>query len=122
MPASASSTTTASWYACRPSRRLSTKSPTSRATSCAMRPCTRSSAAIDEPRAAQALERFFIARAALRLAHDRAVPREAELVQRAQDLVFGAGDRARRIDVLDPQVPFAACGAGIEPARERRGE
>ena len=41
-PCSASSTTTASWYANRPSARRTTKSPTSRARSCACAPCSRS--------------------------------------------------------------------------------
>lgn len=71
---------------------------------------------IGEAGRAQALERGRIGFAAFALAHDRAVPFEAEAFQRGEDACGGAGHRARGVHVLDAQQPASAVRARIQEA------
>jgi hypothetical protein len=56
------------------------------------------------------------------LVYDLAIPPQAELRERLQDLVGGAVHDARRVEVLDAHEPSATGGARIEPARRRGNE
>jgi len=68
----------------------------------------------------KAVERGLVVRRAAALVLDRAIPGEAEPVQRAQDCVGSPRLHARRVQVLDAHQPAAARRARVEPARERR--
>ena len=56
------------------------------------------------------------------LEDDVAVPREAEALERAEDVVGGARDDARRVEVLHPNEPAPAVRAREEPRTERGDE
>ena len=61
-----------------------------------------------------------VARRALELVDDVAVPIEAEPRQAVEDRLDGRGRRARAIGVLDAQQVLAAVMAGVQPVEERR--
>lgn len=49
----------------------------------------------------------------------RLVGVQVEGGERGEDLLRGAGHRARAVDVLDAHQPVARVGTCVEPARER---
>ena len=53
------------------------------------------------------------------LVEDAAVPFEPERFKRPQDVLRGSGRLSRRVDVLDPDEPFAAGLAGVYEACDR---
>src|SRR5207248_309753 len=55
------------------------------------------------------------------LKHDLAVPLQPVALQRAEDVVRGGGDDARRVEVLHSHQPTAAVALG-EPVRAERGD
>ena len=69
--------------------------------------------------AAQLLKRRLIGVAAAALIDNFAVGMHAAGGERAQDVIGGAGDTARRINVLDAQQPCAAVMARIGVTRHR---
>jgi hypothetical protein len=68
------------------------------------------------------LQRRSVERAAFRLANDRRIRAQPAAVELRQDPLGGAGDVARRVEVLDPHQPDAAMRARVEPRRERGDE
>ena len=61
-------------------------------------------------------------RETLGLKDDVPVPRQAVALERAEDVVGGAGHDARRVEVLHPHEPAPARGAGEQPRAEGRDE
>jgi hypothetical protein len=68
----------------------------------------------------QGVERRLVGIAAGRLPQHRAVRFQPETGQRAQLAGRGARYLARRVEVFDPDQPFAACMPREQPAPERR--
>ena len=81
-------------------------------------------AAAGEKRAAvpQPVERRAVSIAAPALADDRPVRLEPEGCQRPQDLVRGAGNLARRVEVIHAHQPLAAARARVGPTADRRDQ
>ena len=70
----------------------------------------------------KAVERGAIGIEPRALPQHRAIPVQSESVQRGEDVVRGAGLLAGRIEVLDPEQPFALARTGFKPARARRDQ
>ena len=108
MPRSRSSTTEASWYVGRPSARTSVaRSKRSAPSSSGVPICLR---CLDVPLGPLALP------------YRALVPRDAEPLQLAEDLLLGAGDLAGHVRVVDPQDEDAAVLVGegaVGDGRER---
>ncbi|EKZ96875.1 hypothetical protein D769_23174 [Cupriavidus sp. HMR-1] len=64
-------------------------------------------------------QRLRVQALATALPDGRFVRVQAQRVERAQDVIVGAPDAARVVDVLDPHEPVAAMGARVQPARQR---
>jgi hypothetical protein len=67
-------------------------------------------------------ERLGVRVGSLTLVDDRAVPLEAQGLQRLQDLLGASGDAAVPVQILDPYPPAAAVMARIQEAAKRRYE
>jgi hypothetical protein len=79
----------------------------------------RAAAGIDCAEALQFMQRLFIGRRAPALVDYFLVPMQSAGFQRAQDVVRGAGQAARRIEIFHAQQPAAAVMLGVEVAAQR---
>jgi len=79
----------------------------------------RARARVGEAAHVERRDRARVVRGAIGLAHDRPVGGEAVAVERREDPALGARDRARLVDVLDPDEPATAGRSRVAAARQR---
>ena len=75
-----------------------------------------------ETRLPEARERLLVDPGPLRLDGDLSVPREAVPLEDSQDLVLGARDDARPVEVFHPHEPLAAGAPCRQPRPDGRHE